>query len=119
MGVTTPHGLNCEVLLRGDGVAAVKSVFSVPLYVQPPPRRIAASEADGPGVRPKPQSDEVLPKLTKSTTPAVGHVTEAKPACVLAKATLPTVPDMSVVPVASAVGNAAVPAVPVNLSWIR
>jgi hypothetical protein len=98
--------LKADALFLGFGVAVAKLLELLLESVHPFAALNTASVADGAAVGPVPSKQfAVVPKPTKSITPAVGQDPES--AVVLeTNATFPPLADMAIVPVASAVGSA-------------
>src|SRR4051812_21538633 len=69
-----PHEAAVTAVLRGLGAPAEKSLALLLVSVHPLPARKTALVFDGAGVGPVPSKQfAVVPKPTKSCTPAVGH----------------------------------------------
>jgi hypothetical protein len=107
-----------EVLFRGFGVPALKSVALLLVSVQPFAARSTAAVLLGAGVEPVPSKHVVLPKPTISMLLAPVGQAPLSGVVLLTSATLPAVALILIVPVASGVGRFVVPLVPAA-SWTR
>ena len=117
--VNTPtQGLTGLAVFRGLGVPATKSVELLSVSVQPKPARSTAVVLEGAGVGAVSEQLAVVPKPTKSCTPAPIGQAPVSAVVVFTSATLPAVALIAMLPVASGVGRFMVPPVPCA-SWTR